>query len=63
MRNSGFEALGLALVTSLSTDYRNAFVRGDKEAMEIAKEGLSIYSAALPCGVDDFCKLIETNVR
>lgn len=63
MRNSGFETLGLALVTSLSTDYKLAFDRGDKEAMETAKEGLLMYSAALPCSVDEFCKLIETNVR
>lgn len=59
----GIEALGLALVGELSKDYKLAFQKGDKPGMELAKEGLEQYSAALPCTVDEFCKLIETHVN
>lgn len=63
MRYDGIEALGMALVGSLSKDYRVAFERGDKEAMALAKEGLEQYSAALPCSVEEFIELIETHVK
>jgi len=62
MKYNGIEALALALVGSLAKDYKLAFQKGDKPGMELAKEGLNQYSAALPCTVDEFCKLIEENV-
>lgn len=59
---NGIDALGLVLVGSLAKDYKLAFQKGNKPGMELAKEGLMQYSAALPCSVDDFCDLIETHV-
>lgn len=59
---NGIEALAMALVGSLAKDYKMAFQKGDKPGMELAKEGLNQYSAALPCSVDEFCELIETHV-
>jgi hypothetical protein len=59
---NGIEALGLALVGSLAKDYKLAFQKGDKPGMDMAKDGLKQYSAALPCSVDEFCELIETHV-
>lgn len=58
----GIEALGLAIVGALAKDYKLAFQKGDKPGMDLAKEGLAQYSAALPCSVDEFCELIETHV-
>lgn len=62
MTNNGFEALGIAIVGSLAKDYKLAFQKGDKPGMELAKEGMKQYSAAIPCEIDEFCQLIEENV-
>ena len=59
MKYDGIEALALAI---LAKDYKLAFQKGDKPGMELAKEGLEQYSAAIPCSIDEFCKLIEENV-
>jgi len=63
MTNNGFEALALAIVGSIAKDYKLAYQKGDKPGMELAKEGLMQYSAAIPCSIDEFCKLIEDNVE
>lgn len=59
----GIEALALAIVGELAKDYKVAYQKGDKVGMEDAKAGMQKYSAAIPCSIDDFCKLIEENVE
>lgn len=63
MKYDGIEALALAIVGSLAKDYKLAFQKGDKPGMELAKEGMKQYTAAIPCSIDEFCKLIEDNVE